>query len=791
MCSLGRFTLAIVLLLAALAGCDGRGGSSGFDINHENAAIRVALTTQECVDFGGLMICPANVTGTPTPTTTPAIPTPTTSRTATVTPGSEPRVDTVPGNATAIDCVQYAPGSCTSTLTFIPQAFPPGTTFRVLSRAGTPDSPWVLGADPVPSGVSGVSSFNAMLVLTGPPGQVQFAVLAFTAAPPSAPMEFQQLLQTHATFAFVAQVLTVNVLTVCCQCPEFCAAPAGGTCGGCSVVIGATCSDGSVCTQPTPTPTVTPTNTVAPTITPESPTCLRDNGDGTISDACTGLMWEKKDLAGGLHDAYAIYTWAGVCSNSPNTLCQPDAGAAAVCADATDGALGCDQCAAGATCNVSPYGPSLNGNPTTTIWGWLQQLNEGEGFAGHNDWRIPTVDRDGDTAELDTILPGWPVFNINCPQPRSCDALHPCSAGLSCVALGPVTGQGICRSVPGCTVTSCSCPAFSSSDDWSATSVVPTADTPAGFAWCVSGANAFPLLKTRGKAVRAVRGGSVTPKPTRTPTPTSTPGANDCCQCPSSCAAPFAGDCGSCTVVFGAACEGGLLCAPGTPTPTCVPTDNGDGTITDACTGLMWEKKDQAGGLHDYSTVYVWAGLCADEATRCQPNAAAAAACAAQTGGADGCGQCARGVCEVNSPYSVGGASPSAATTIWDWLNQLNSSAFAGHNDWRIPTVGQDGDVAELETVLAAPYPTCLSSPCVPPAFNTNCSPACDLSSCSCTQPSAYWSASSAVAWVEMQGVLVPLPGVEWTVYFGNPSGFIDYSDETSHHYVRAVRGGL
>jgi hypothetical protein len=570
----------------------------------------------------------------------------------------------------------------------------------------------------------------------------------------------------------------------CCQCPDFCSVPVAGTCGGCTVVVGASCIGGS-CTAPTPTPTATPTKTVTPTNTPESKSCFTDNGDGTISDACLGLMWEKKDQAGGLHEVNVTYTWAGACSNNPNELCQPDADAAAVCADATNGALGCDQCAAGATCNVNPN--SSPNNPTTTIWGWLEQLNEGEGFAGHNDWRIPTVDQDGDAAELETVPYGWPVFNTDCPGPSFCDASHQCGAGRSCVIPTP-GGEGTC-SESGCTVTSCSCTA--SGEYWSATSGVPPAENPA-MAWEGDGVEVFPVPKTRNNYVRAVRGGPVTPKPTRTPTPTSTPGANDCCQCPSSCAAPVAGTCSDCSVVFGAACDSELLCALHTPTPTptpCVLRDNGDGTITDGCTGLMWEKKDQAGGLHDYSTLYVWAGTCADEATRCQPNAAAAAVCSAQTGGADGCGQCAQGACEVNSPFSVGGTGPDAATTIWDWLSQLNAARFAGHNDWRIPTVGEDGDVAELETILAAPYPTCLSSPCVAPAFNTNCSPACDLSSCSCTQPSSYWSATSAVAWVEMQGVIVPLPGVEWTVFFGNPSG-VGYSDETARYYVRAVRGG-
>ena len=35
-------------------------------------------------------------------------------------------------------------------------------------------------------------------------------------------------------------------------------------------------------------------------------------------------------------------------------------------------------------------------------------------------------------------------------------------------------------------------------------------------------------------------------------------------------------------------------------------TDNGDGTITDNRTGLMWEKKDRSGGIHDWNNTYLW-----------------------------------------------------------------------------------------------------------------------------------------------------------------------------------------
>ncbi len=107
--------------------------------------------------------------------------------------------------------------------------------------------------------------------------------------------------------------------------------------------------------------------------------------------------------------------------------------------------------------------------------------------------------------------------------------------------------------------------------------------------------------------------------------------------------------------------------------------DNGDGTITDVNTGLVWEKQSFDGSVHDVDNTYTW-----DQAF-----------------------------------------SGHVAT--------LNAMSFAGHTDWRVPNVRELQSIANYQNF----------NPAVSPAFNTSCTPGCTVTSCSCTQASNYWSSTT------------------------------------------------
>jgi len=113
-------------------------------------------------------------------------------------------------------------------------------------------------------------------------------------------------------------------------------------------------------------------------------------------------------------------------------------------------------------------------------------------------------------------------------------------------------------------------------------------------------------------------------------------------------------------------------------------TDNGDGTVTDNVTGLMWEKLSDDSSIHDWNNLaYIWADASAVK----------------------------------------------VAT-----LNTMNAGVgFANHTDWRVP------NIKELQTLVN--FGT--SAPATHSAFNSACVPGCTVTTCSCTRSSIYWSSST------------------------------------------------
>jgi hypothetical protein len=184
------------------------------------------------------------------------------------------------------------------------------------------------------------------------------------------------------------------------------------------------------------------------------------------------------------------------------------------------------------------------------------------------------------------------------------------------------------------------------------------------------------------------------------------------------------------TTAFGAGSDGDVQA--GAPLAY---TDNGDGTITDLNTGLMWEKKDDSGGIHDKDNTYTWS---------------------TGTNNMDG-------------------------TIVTTFLNTLNdvagggASCFAGHCDWRVPNAKELPSIVDYQVF----------NPSVDPAFHQSatCTGCTDvtLASCSCTASSIYWSSTT----------VTDNPGFAWFVSFSGGVVGNGGSKTGSLLRVRAVRGGL
>jgi hypothetical protein len=184
--------------------------------------------------------------------------------------------------------------------------------------------------------------------------------------------------------------------------------------------------------------------------------------------------------------------------------------------------------------------------------------------------------------------------------------------------------------------------------------------------------------------------------------------------------------------------------------------DNGDGTVTDHQTGLMWEKKV--------------ASVCSGALVLCTSDAD----CVGFGGTCQSCLHC------VNDTYtwssSTSGTAPDG-TAFTNFLNTSNGGAtgvgncvsdgstqmggFNNHCDWRLPTV------AELKTIADPSAPGCsASSPCINPVFGV-------------TADSPYWSSTTDSS----------LPNEAWFEEYPN-NGFLSSENKGFNNSVRAVRGG-
>jgi len=259
----------------------------------------------------------------------------------------------------------------------------------------------------------------------------------------------------------------------------------------------------------------------------------------------------------------------------------------------------------------------------TNVFAHVATLNR-TNFAGHADWRLPNVRELLSIVTYQNLIPTvTPAFDNRCSS--------------------------------GCDVTRCSC--TFSGDTWTSTSETASPSRQ----WFVDFQDAQVGAGLEGGTgpARAVRD-------TSTGCPLPATGQTTCWN--------SSGNVISCA---GTGQDGELR--RGAPLAY---ADNGNGTVTDLNTGLVWEKLSDDGTVHDKDNTYTWAN--------------------AFTG----------------------------------HVAALNAASFAGYTDWRLP------NVRELQSIVN--YQS--SSPMVSSAFKTNCGPGCPATGCSCTASGNYWSSTSSVS---------------------------------------------
>ena len=176
--------------------------------------------------------------------------------------------------------------------------------------------------------------------------------------------------------------------------------------------------------------------------------------------------------------------------------------------------------------------------------------------------------------------------------------------------------------------------------------------------------------------------------------------------------------------------------------------DNGDGTITDLNTGLMWEKKGGGQGcLNCEGDRYAWSAAFTDWLARLNGEV----------------GHCAlRDEVECRRDADC---PPTPDPFPPDFC--VFPEPFAGYDDWRMP------NVRELQSLVDYGK----TSPAVDAVFQSDCRGNYSPVVCSCTRTSpGYWASTSLRA------------GAAWSVGFEN--GSVTAGSKGGARSVRAVRAG-
>lgn len=205
-------------------------------------------------------------------------------------------------------------------------------------------------------------------------------------------------------------------------------------------------------------------------------------------------------------------------------------------------------------------------------------------------------------------------------------------------------------------------------------------------------------------------------------------------------------------------------------------TDNGDGTITDHVTGLMWEKKEDRDGIsatctteysaascpnpHDADNTYAWCADADDSGTCDNPNNPLDGSVATLF------------LTQLNFRCNLDPGTSCASDAD---CSAPDTCGFAGYQDWRLPNLFELHSLANLELA----YPAAATYP----AFDQGCAAACDLrdaNTCSCTTPLYYWSSTTDRF----------TDGNAWSAGFRTGATSVMSKFDETFVFARAIRGG-